>query len=152
MPSTFTQTDAVETHRIRDVILLPKQWVEDKNNKVIVLNDTAAHLWNLLINGFSVDTIMDEFHTFYEQEPLVVETDIHLFIDTLKSLQFLSETTLEQESRRRRTKTQITRYRPDNNDLPYRKPKMYLFDLDTEKEESFGPHIRGRSYAHRAIS
>jgi hypothetical protein len=145
MSRSFKSSGLAELREIGDVILLPKKGkMLNMDNKVLVLNDVAAYLWKLMERGLAEDNLVENALETYEVEKSVLVADVKYFLDTLEYIQLI-------KPRKAVTKeTQVSGQVPSPK-LAYRTPKIYIYNLETQEEVAYGPHIRGASGIHRAI-
>lgn len=59
-------------------------------NGLITTNETGAFIWNLLAEGTTQESIVNEMLKEYEVESSVAETDVQNFIDKLKKADLLA--------------------------------------------------------------
>jgi len=58
-------------------------------NQIANLNSTGGYIWNKLQQGESVDQIVRELSAESNTDPLLVEQDVHVFLDQLMSKHLL---------------------------------------------------------------
>ena len=149
MSTKYKSTGIAQFREIKDAILIPKKGtIENMDNKVLILNNVAAFMWKSLVSGVTRERIAGNVSAQYQVDEKTVEKDLSYFVTTLIHLGLLAETS-ETDSARSETEPSAE---PEKEDRIYRHPKIYVFDLETEQETAFGPHVRGKSWVHRAVT
>lgn len=151
MTLTFKPTGKAEARLVRDLVLLPKKGaIEGMDEKVFVLNDVAGFIWQLLADGSSDESILKAVLSQYKTDEAVARKDLTYFIQTLIHLELIKETAKLKPAKKEEL-IPPTHFKAPSG-LPYRHPKIYVYNLQTEEEAAFGPHVRGASFVHRAIA
>lgn len=139
-------TGIAEFRQMKDAILLLKEGsIPNMEDKVLVLNDVAAHLWTCLERGMSDDELTENVVALYEVDHPTAEKDVNFFVHTLIYLGLVKPSV----AREPRTSMEA---KPSKERIQYRPPKIYVYDLKTEEEIAFGPHVRGKNGVHRATT
>lgn len=147
MTMRYKSTGRAELREIGDAILLPKKGaIENMDNKVLILNNVAAYLWKQLTEGITREDIVADALTRFKVQEDELSKDLAYFIETVVHLGLLAEAPSAKPRKPRESPP------GEAGDRQYRHPKLYLYDLETDEETAFGPHVRGRSYVHRAVT
>jgi hypothetical protein len=147
MTTRYKSTGRAELREIGDAILLPKKGaIENMDNKVLILNDVAAYLWKRLTERMTREDIIADALTCFKVQEEELSKDLAYFVETVVHLGLLAESRSSILSKPRQSLSGESGIRQ------YRHPKLYLYDLETDEETAFGPHVRGRSYVHRAVT
>lgn len=143
MKNQIKKTGIEKTFHVGEIIVKIENIGE---NKVLIFNNVAAHIWKLLEESkpIDVETIVTSINETYDVDFDMAKRDVRIFIESLLFLKMIEDIDLE-FSNLRRSEPKVER-------IPYRSPKIYIYDLEKDEETAFGPHIRGRSYVHRAIT
>lgn len=145
MARSFKSSGVAELREIDDVILLPKKGkMLNMDDKVLILNDVAAYLWKLMARGFSEDSLVETALGEYKEEKATLVADVKHFLDTLEYLQLIKP--IKAAAKQSQAPGEVP-----TKKLNYRTPKICVYNLETEEELAFGPHIRGASHVHRAV-
>lgn len=147
MTARYKSTENAELREIGDAILLPKKGaIENMDNKVLILNDVATYLWKRLTEGMTREDIVADTLTRFKVQEEELSKDLAYFVETVVHLGLLAETRSSKPSKPRQSSS------GESGTRQYRHPKLYLYDLETDEETAFGPHVRGRSHVHRAVA
>ena len=58
-------------------------------NQITTLNATGAFIWDKLQHGLAIDQVIRELAAASSTDPMIVETDVHSFLEQLRSKQLL---------------------------------------------------------------
>jgi len=145
MAKAIKTSGKAQAYEVGELILIPEKFEEDK---ALIFNNVAAYVWKKLENtrGITVKTLVKSILEDFNVKQEEVMKDLKVFLEILDYMNLidgdgLSFANIPQfdvvESEEKQT---------------YRIPKIYVYDLKTDDEIAFGPHIKGRSYVHRAIT
>jgi hypothetical protein len=58
-------------------------------DQMVTLNSTGAYIWEMLQQGRTIDEVIHELSTESKTDPVVVERDVHAFLEQLMSKHLL---------------------------------------------------------------
>ncbi|WP_207263979.1 PqqD family protein [Desulfovibrio sp. Huiquan2017] len=143
--SKINDNKTVQSYLIGEMVLIPEGFRE---NHALVLNDVATKIWEKIETDRSTtlesicQLVLDEYSSTRDQ----VVKDVRIFIECLTYMNIISVDQINYDD------LEIDESDNGQERAAYRPPKIYVYDLDTSQEVSFGPHIRGQSNVHRAIT
>lgn len=154
-------TNKVTTYRVNELILLPdpRKMGEEFKDKALIFNDVAAFLWDLLQAGTTRDEMINSLLANFDVNIVearyskgTIEKEVDFFCQTLSYLSLIEEVADEESSLEKTTEGSSDTSGKERKLGVFRKPKIYIYDLENDEEAAFGPHIYGRTYIHRAIA
>ena len=143
MKDQIKKTGIGKTFHVGEIIVKIESLGE---NKVLIFNNVAAHIWKSIEEAESIDikTIVSLINETYDVDFDMAKRDVRIFLESLLFLKIIEDVDLEFSN--------LRRSEPKMERIPYRSPKIYIYDLEKDEETAFGPHVRGRSYVHRATT
>jgi DNA-binding transcriptional ArsR family regulator len=141
----ISTNENANVYEVGEVIIIPKDFEE---NKALILNNVAAYIWKKLdyLGGVSIPDLVKSILDNFDVKQEALEKDLKIFLEILNYMNLISADDISFEG--------IPKYKVEESDSKeiYRIPKIYVYDLTTDDEVAFGPHIKGRTYVHRAIT
>lgn len=142
MTRLTTRSNAT-SYEIGDLVMKIEGLDEDK---ALIFNNVAAFIWKTMeaTPDISLVDLVEKVENKYEitQEDLV--RDIRIFLESLVYLQMIESVPLSFDG--------LKSFSATGEREDYRPPKIYIYDLKTDEEVPYGPHIKGRSFVHRAVT
>lgn len=145
MAKSIKTSGKAQAYEVGELILIPENFEE---NKALILNNVAAYVWKKFENprGITAKTLVKSVLEDFEIDQEHAMKDLKVFLEILDYMNLLDSDGLSFAN--------IPKFEviASESKQSYRTPKIYVYNLDNDDEVAFGPHIKGRTYVHRAIT
>ncbi|QAR32567.1 PqqD family protein [Geovibrio thiophilus] len=139
----LTVTKKAVSYEVGDIVVKLDSLGDDK---VLIFNNVAAFIWKIMESSPAITLVdlVEKIELKYDVSQKDVIRDVRIFLESLVYLEMIDAVPISFDG----LKTAAARSERES----YRPPKIYIYDLKTDEEVPFGPHIKGRTYTHRAIT